>query len=317
MKLLNKIQKLKKLKIKINKDRESVLAVPETFLYPYRIIGDKLFKILPFFKDLKITLIKANMKVSFEAYVAFMLFFSSLAFSIIFILTFIFALMLGFSLLLSFMISIALSLLASSITLIFLYGYPSLIVSERKRILEEELPYIASHMAILAKAGLPPERIIRSLAAFEGIKSVASEEAKNIIRDVDLFGTDIISAMEIERERSPSQLFSDFIDGVIGVSKSGGDLTSFFLTSAKAFMDSARISARKLVDTLGTIAEAYVAILVVFPLVAVVMLAIMGIIGGKIAGFDIITLMQLISYILIPFLSLIILLMLDGIMPKR
>jgi len=312
LKIPNKIRKLKSLKSK-----ESILGVPEFFLYPYRLIGDKIIKVLPFFKDLKTALIKANIKVSFEAYIAFMLFFSSLAFFTIFILTFIFSLVIGFPILLSFMISIALSLLAGSITLIFLHVYPSIVASERKRILEEELPYLASHMAILAKAGLPPERIIRSLAAFEGIKSVASEEAKNIIRDVDLLGIDIISAMEAERERSPLQSFSDFIDGVIGVSRSGGDLTSFFLSSAKAFMDSARISARKLVETLGTIAEAYVAILVVFPLIAVVMLAIMGIIGGNIAGLNIITLMQLIAYILTPFLSMIILLLLDGIMPKR
>ncbi|MBS7657946.1 MAG: type II secretion system F family protein [Candidatus Bathyarchaeia archaeon] len=311
MKILNKIQKLK------SKPKESILGVPELFIYPYKVMGDKIIKFLPFFKDLKTTLIKANIKVSFEAYVAFMLFFSSLTFFTIFILAFIFSLIMGFSILLSFMISIALSLLSSSITLIFLHIYPSIIASERKRILEEELPYIASHMAILAKAGLPPERIIRSLAALEGIKSIASEEAKNIIRDIDLFGVDIISAMEAERERSPLQTFSDFIDGVIGVSRSGGDLTSFFLTSARSFMDSARISARKLVETLGTIAEAYVAILVVFPLIAVVMLAIMGIIGGNIAGFNIITLMQLIAYILVPFLSMIILLMLDGVMPKR
>jgi len=309
MKLLNRLKKPK----------ESALGIPEFFLYPYRILGDKIARALPFFEDLKLALIKADMKVVFQAYVAFILFFSSIAFLSIFLLTIFASLILGVSLILSFLTSVALGLLAGSITLIILYIYPSMLASERKRLLEEELPYLASHMAILAKAGLPPERIFRSLAMLEakGAKSIAAEEAKNIIRNVDFLGIDIISAIEIERDRSPSQLFSDFIDGVIGVSRSGGDLTSYFLSSAKAFMDSARISARKLVDTLGTIAEVYIAALVVFPLVGVIMLAIMGIIGGSLGWFSIMTLMYLISYILVPFLSMMILFLLDGMMPKR
>ena len=259
------------------------------------------------------------MKVAFRAYVAFMIFFSSVAFFAIVFPALTIALILGAPPSLSILLSIALGLLAGSITFVALYFYPSIVANERKRALEEELPYVASHMAILAKAGLPPERIFRSLAMLEagGLKSAAAEEAKNIIRDVDLLGLDIISAMEAERGRSPSPTFSDFIDGIIGVARSGGDLAGYFLSSARASMDSARISARKLVDTLGTIAEAYVAMLVVFPLVAIVMLAIMGIIGGSLGGFSITTIMYLISYILLPFLSMIILLLLDGIMPKR
>lgn len=302
-----------------DKKEGSVLGIPEAFLYPYRVIGDKIARLLPLFEDLRLALVKANMKVAFQAYVAFIIFFSSIAFFAVMIPALIIASILGAPMLLAALLSIALGLLAGSITFIALYFYPSTVVNERKRALEEELPYVASHMAVLAKAGLPPERIFRSLAMLEarGLKSAAAEEAKNIIRDVDLLGLDIISAMEAERERSPSPSFSDFIDGIIGVARSGGDLAGYFLSSAKAFMDSARISARKLVDTLGTIAEAYVAMLVVFPLVAIIMLAIMGIIGGSLGGFSITTIMYLISYILLPFLSMMILLLLDGIMPKR
>ncbi len=82
-------------------------------------------------------------------------------------------------------------------------------------------------------------------------------------------------------------------------------------------MDSAKIAAKKLTDNLATIAEVYVSLLVVFPIVAVIMLAVMGILGGTISGFSILMIMYLVAYFLIPALALIVLVFLDGLMPPR
>jgi flagellar protein FlaJ len=150
-----------------------------------------------------------------------------------------------------------------------------------------------------------------------GVKSVAAEEAGNIDRDVHFLGVDIISAMERRMKTSPSRKFVDFIDGFVSVSRSGGDLTSYFLTSARGFMDWARIAARQLVETLGGLAEAYISIMVVFPLLVIVMLSIMNMIGGGIGMFSTLFIMQLVTYLAIPALALVVLLLLDSIMPPR
>jgi flagellar protein FlaJ len=309
---------LKKFKEKF-KASNKVLSIPDPIVYPYRILGEKIVRIAPFFQDLKPKLLKANLRIDFQAYIAFILFFSSIASFGVFITTILIGLGLGLPLILLILTGIALSILSGTITFMFLYAYPSLIVDSRKRILENELPYIASYMAILSKTGITPERIFRSLGTIstKGFKSISVEEAKNIIRSIDFFGYDIISALKLESELSPSLSFSGFIDGLISVSRSGGDITSYLITSSKAFMNSARIATRKLVDTLALIAEVYVSLIVVFPLVAVVMLAVMGLIGGTLAGFNIIFLMQLITYILLPFLAIIMLMLLEGIMPSR
>lgn len=308
----------KKIKEKL-KASNKVLSIPDPIIYPYRILGEKIVKIAPFFQDLKPKLLKANLRVDFQAYIAFILFFSSIAFFGVFITTILIGISLGLPFILLVLVGIALSLLSASITFIFLYAYPSLIADSRKRLLENELPYISSYMAILSKTGITPERIFRSLATVstKGFKSISVEEAKNIVRNIDFFGYDIISALKLESEISPSLSFSSFIDGLISVSKSGGDITSYLITSSKAFMNSARMATRKLVDNLALIAEVYVSLIVVFPLIAVVMLAVMGLIGGTLAGFNIVLLMQLIAYILLPFLAIIILVLLEGIMPTR
>jgi len=178
---------------------------------------------------------------------------------------------------------------------------------------------VASHMAVLSRSGLPPERILRSLTNVEavGIRSVAAEEAANIDRDVHFMGMDVISAVERRMRTSPSRKFADFLDGFVSVARSGGDLTSYFLASAKGFMDSARIAARQLVETMGGLAEAYVSMMVVFPVLIIVMLSIMNMIGGGLGGFNTLFLMQMGTYLAIPMLALIMLLLLDSVMPPR
>ena len=146
---------------------------------------------------------------------------------------------------------------------------------------------------------------------------MAAEEAANIDRDVHFMGLDVISAIERRMKNSPSRKFVDFLDGFVSVARTGGDLTSYFLSSAKGFMDQARIAARQLVETLGGLAEAYVSMMVVFPLLMIVMLSIMNMIGGGLGGFSTLFLMQLITYVGIPMLALIMLLLLDSVMPPR
>ncbi len=295
------------------------LAASDLITLPYRLTGDRLSDILPFFGDLKDKLERSRIKIAFPAYVAFMLFFSILASASVFAATLAITLLIFAPLILAVMLSVAFALLAGSIVLTIFYAYPSLAADSRKRLLDEELPYVASHMAVLSQAGLPPEAMFHSLALTETrrVRSIASEEAKDIVRDVYALGFDIVSAMVRCIRRSPSQKFSGFVDGMIGVTMSGGDLSKFFLNAARGFMDSARIAGRQLIETLGGIAEAYVSLMVVFPLVAIVMMAVMGVIGGSLGRFSIIFTMYLLAYFILPTLVMILLIYLDSIMPPR
>jgi len=296
---------------------------PDTFhgliLAPYRLLSGHIDRFLPRFGELEKQLSRANMKIAFPAYVAFMLFLSAMTGVITFTTSFLTTSLLGATMFVSLVLAFALGLSCLIIVLVFLYVYPSMQAGDRKRLLDDELPYVASHMAVLSRTGLPPERILRSLADVgeAGIRSVAAEEAANIVRDVHLMGLDVISSTQRHMITSPSRKFVDFLDGFVSVARSGGDLTSYFLASAKGFMDSARIAARQLIETLGGIAEAYVSLMVVFPLLVIVMLSIMNMIGGGLAGLSTLFLMQVVAYLAIPALAFIMLLLLDSIIPPR
>jgi flagellar protein FlaJ len=78
-----------------------------------------------------------------------------------------------------------------------------------------------------------------------------------------------------------------------------------------------RISLRKFSDTLSTLSEFYVALLVTGPLLMVIMLAVMTMMGGGNLGVlspDL--LLQLLTYIGIPLGSIMFLIILDAVSPK-
>jgi len=288
-------------------------------LAPYRLLGGHIDRFLPRFGELEKQLLRANMRIAFPAYVAFMFLYSVMTGAITFTISLLITSLLGSTMVVSLALASALGLSCLITVFAVLYVYPSMQADNRKRLLNEELPYVASHMAVLSRSGLPPERILRSLSDVEavGIRSVAAEEALNIVRDVHLMGLDVISATTQRMRTSPSRKFVDFLDGFVSVTRSGGDLTNYFLASAKGFMDSARIAARQLIETLGGIAEAYVSLMVVFPLLIIVMLSIMNMIGGGLAGLSTLFLMQVVTYLAIPALAFIMLLLLDSVMPPR
>jgi flagellar protein FlaJ len=288
-------------------------------LMPYRLLGDRINFMLPPFRELEKQLLKANIKVTFPAYVAFMLFFSCLGGVSVFAAFVVTGLVLGATFVAVFAAALVTGFSSAIIIFLALNVYPSVQVDTRRRILEEELPYVASHMAVLSRAGLPPEKIFKSMTQIEasGIRSVAAEEAENIIRDVHFLGCDIFTAMERRIRGSPSKKFVDYLDGFISVSRSGGELTNYFLASAKGFMDSARIAAKQLVETLGGLAEVYISVMVVFPLLIVVMLSVMGMVGGGIGGLRTVYIMQIVTYAIVPAVASVILVLLDNIMPPR
>ena len=299
--------------------------VPESYevssalMIPYRLIGSRMPRMLPFFESLQNALMKSNLRISLDVYISYMLFVSGIAFGVVFLVTIVFTLVFGVWIVTSLILATALGLAALASAFIALYVYPAIVSDSRGRHLNEELPYLSIHMAVLSQAGLPPERIFKSVMtiASKRLKSVAAEEARNIVRDVSFLGLDIVTSIGRNASRSPSKTFAELLKGLISVAQTGGDMTKYFLSSARSYMDNARIASRQLSESLGNIAELYVSIMVVFPLVVVIMLAVMGVMGGSLGGISILMIMYLVAYIAVPAMAIVVLVFLDGLMPPR
>ena len=201
--------------------------------------------------------------------------------------------------------------------MIVFYFYPTYRADSLKRDLEDELPFTTGYMSILAGAGVPPDFIWRSLAQIDSSLSI-SNVARTVVRDVELFGFDVISALETTSKRTPSERFKEMLEGFISVVYSGGNLVKYLRDRSQQYMKLKQIALKRFSDTLGVLAEFYVTLMVAGSLIFVVMLAVMSMLGG--GGFgplDSRLMLQLLTYIGLPIGSVVFLVILDMVSPKR
>ena len=287
-------------------------------MFAYRVVGEKTTRFLHLFRDMDENLRKSGMRISFRAYVSLAILMTLLV-SISFLTIFFFILIsfLNFPLISSLLFGIGASLFAGASSIICFYVYPIYRADSLKRNLEDGLPFTTGYMAILAGAGVPPDHIFRSLAQVDAPLAV-SNEAKTVIRDVELFGFDIFSALESASNRTPSIKFKELLEGFIATIRSGGSLTKYLVARSRQYMKLKRIAMRRFSDNLGILAEFYVTLCVAGPLIFVVMLAVMAMLGGGGQGLlNPRLLLYLLTYLGIPVGSAVFLIILDVVSPRR
>ena len=267
-----------------------------------------------YFEDLRPKLLKAGLKITLRGYVSLMVLISTIALMASLAASLVFGLLFSAAFTGILLLGGALGLLSWALSFIVLYTYPSIKADSRRRRIEEELPYVISHMAVLATAGVPPERIFRTVAVADG--ALVAEEMTDVVRDVDLLGKDVITALETAGDRSSSKEFSEVSEGLIATVVSGGDIRRYLYDKAKSLMELKKIKAKELSDTLAIVGESYVTMLIVFPLVVMIMFTVMASISSTLGGFNILMLMYLLAYILIPLMSLAMVILLDGLIPS-
>ncbi len=294
------------------------LGVTKPQAFAFQVIGEKTARFFPMFKDVDVNLRMSGMKISFRAYVSLVILMSLLASIPLFIfIPFILIFLLHLPFISSLLFGVGASLLGGALTLIGFYAYPIYRADALKRRLEDGLPFTAGYMAILAGADVPPGHIFRSLARV-GAPLAVSDEARTIVRDVELFGFDILSALESASSRTPSTRFKGLLEGFIATVHSGGSLVKYLTDKSRQFMKLKRIALNKLSDTLGILAEFYVTVLVAGPLILVVMLSVMAMLGGGGSGLlNPRLLLYLLTYLGIPVGSLVFLIILDVFTPRR
>jgi flagellar protein FlaJ len=294
------------------------LGATKPQVFAYQLVGGRTARFLPLFNDLDGSLKKSGMKTNFKAYVSTAILASLLvSASVMVVLPVLLFFVFQLSLLLSLLFGVGISLLAGAITVIGFYSYPGYRADSLKRSLEDGLPFTASYMSILAGAGVPPDFIWRSLAQVDSPAAV-SNMARNVVRDVELFGFDVISALETTSSRTPSERFKELLEGFISVVHSGGSMVKYLRGRTQQYMKMKQLALKRFSDSLGVLAEFYVTLMVAGSLIFVIMLAVMSMLGG--GGFgplDSRLLLQLLTYLGLPIGSVIFLVIIDVISPKR
>jgi flagellar protein FlaJ len=287
----------------------------------YKIFSPVIEKYLPFFESLKPDLIKGGIKLSLREYLSIAFATSVLIFFIEFpMLSLIFGFILGpipgFNPLVAVILSLAISIAFSVGFFFFFYMFPSSQAARRKKNIDFSLPFAAIYLATTSGSRVPPVKMFKILSEFEEYGEI-SKEAKRITRDCDLFGMEVTDAMHRVAQRSPSEDFKEMLWGMITIIRTGGDLAEYLHERARAYMQDYRRRLDQYSNTLSTMIEIYITLIIVGGIFFIVMAAIMSVFGLVEAMRDILLLTQFgVIFLALPLISIGFIYMLKTISPK-
>jgi len=283
----------------------------------FRLLNKHIQFLYPKLSGLEKTLKHAMMPIPFEVYVCSMVFFSIIAGIIGLIAGIVIALVIDIQpVAFAFLLPIIASAGMAQVTFFILQMIPQINVKNRASRLIDELPHFIGYMATLATSGLSLEGIFKAIGSEDGQEEIV-KDSKFITRNIDVMGMDLVTAINDLIKRSPPGPYADLLEGAIITVQSGGNLKEYFIATGKVQLEEKKMSLKKSTDSLGVMAEMYTILLIVFPLMSVIMLSIMAIMAPDLAGFDLMTLMNLLTYVMVPFFGFLLLFMMDGMVPKR
>jgi flagellar protein FlaJ len=165
-----------------------------------------------------------------------------------------------------------------------LYAYPFLVAQGRKTRIDLDLPYAITYMEALSTT-MTPFEVIRKVYEEMDLFGEVSKEFGIIVREVELFGEDLYSAMRNLQRITPSAHLADFLNDLILLSDSGGDITAFLASRAGYFRDAAEREMEMAMKTIEIMAEVYVTAFVAGPIVVIVMVLSQNLAGqGGLSG---------------------------------
>lgn len=310
MKSINK--DLSKKKVNSKKNEASSIHI-----FSYKLLNDHIQFLFPRLTGLEKNLKEATIPIPFDVYVCSMVFFSLISGIVGGIIGIIVAIFVSIQpAAFAFLLPILSGAGLGQITFFVLYALPTINVKNRSAKLIEELPHFIGYMATLATNGLSLEGIFKAIAK-ENTDEEIVKDCKFISRNIQFFGMDLLSAINALIKRTPKGPYSEMLEGTIIAVQTGGDLKEYFVSTAKVQLEEKKMSLKKTTESLGVMAEMYTILLIVFPLMTVIMLSIMALMSPDLGGFDLITLMNLLAYVLIPFFGVLVLFMMDSMVPKR
>jgi archaeal flagellar protein FlaJ len=206
----------------------------------------------------------------------------------------------------------AISFIAGTlIVYILVLKYPGMRKNTRATKINLTLHNAVAYMYAMRRGGAQLMVIFRSLSDNASVYGEVALEFRQVVRDADFFGLDVVTSLRRLMETTPSQKMKQFLEDMISVIETGGDLTLFLAGRVRLYQEEARFEQRQFLNFLALVAESYVTLFVAGPLFLIIIMVVMGLMGGAA-----INQMTLIVYALIPIGSLIFIVLIDMISIK-
>ena len=186
-------------------------------------------------------------------------------------------------------------LFSAVLAYVFRWKLPDSDAEVRRRSIEAGLPRTTAFMYALSRGGLEFPQILRTLTENQDIYGETAAEMSIAVREMDLFGRDMITAIRHMAKRTPSEQYKTFSENLASVLQSGSDLSTFLDEQYERFREDAEERQEEVLEVLATIAEGYVTVLVAGVLFLITILLVFGL-----TTTDTLWLLKTLAYIIIP-----------------
>ncbi|QLD87539.1 type II secretion system F family protein [Natronomonas salina] len=176
---------------------------------------------------------------------------------------------------------------------------PSLRADTRRRQIDAGMPQMVAFVYALTRGGMAFPDVLRALSRNQGIFGEGATEFGVAVRNIDLFGVDLVTAVQDLSKRTPSEQFEKFTENLASVLQSGRNLSAFLHEQYERYREEAEEQQEEILELLATTAEVYVTVVVAGILFLVTILLIIGLTAG-----DTLLLIQLIAYVVLPLANL-------------
>lgn len=189
------------------------------------------------------------------------------------------------------------------------WWWPQYLAGVRGRQVDESLSRTVAFLFALSRSGMAFPQVLRTLSHNREVYGEAAEEFAVAVKEMDLFGEDMITAVERSAERSPSEEFGDFAENLGNVLQSGRSVSTFLRDQYDRYQEDAEARQEQFLELLGALAEGYVSLFVVGPLLFITILVIIGLMGVA----NTLDFLRVVTYLLVPLASLAFIVYLDSV----
>ncbi len=144
--------------------------------------------------------------------------------------------------------------------------------------IDATLPRTVAFVYALSRSGMAFPRVMDTLAENEDVYGEAATELSVAVREMNAFGTDVLTALQHTARRTPSEDLSEFAENLASVLGTGQSLSAFLEGQYDRYQEEAEAKQQRYLELLSTFAEAYVTTLVAGPLFFITILVVIGLV---------------------------------------
>ena len=184
---------------------------------------------------------------------------------------------------------------------------------DRATNLEREMPFASAYISVMASGGIAPYNSFKRLAEVQLMPAMQSE-AREIIKDVEIFGVDPLTALEASAKKNPLDIFKDFLSGYASTVIIGGDIGHFLERKAEDIFRTRALRVKAAAERLGMLLETFIIVMVMMSLCFYILFAVNEI--QPTAGTSMMSGIILYTYLFTPMLSLMFIYLAHSMQPK-